>query len=164
MPKYQLSIFLKITFSQNIDQIQISFTGFWEKVCNTDQNYLYRPMWHHCLYVHKICSLKICIFRIKTYKKDQQHSYYQNIHLVKFDGIQLHPSCNLLQLKWHGQPWICSLWSAIWSPLMTMSHESVWWSGQKRSVSGGGLISSSSYVWCSAASSADSCSWHLVSC
>ena len=44
-----LSTFLKTQiFSKNTDQIQNNFRGFPDKVCITDQNYLYRPVCHHC--------------------------------------------------------------------------------------------------------------------
>ena len=37
-----------LTFWKNTDQLQTIFNPFFEKVCITDQNYLYRPSCHHC--------------------------------------------------------------------------------------------------------------------
>ena len=37
-----------LTFWKNTDQLQTIFNYFSEKVCITDQNYLYRPNCHHC--------------------------------------------------------------------------------------------------------------------
>ena len=46
-----------LTFWKNTDQLQTIFNHFSENVCITDQTYLYRPSWHHCMTITQNLAL-----------------------------------------------------------------------------------------------------------